>query len=99
MQYHVLALGRSDDASGSSSNSGGAASSHPHMPMVRGTTMVTNEQATPRERLTGTAAERCYMERKWCERLWQAMQRVQMHSNRLTTRAVERAAKRQCKKD
>jgi hypothetical protein len=27
------------------------------------------------------------------------MQRVQMCKNRLTTRAVERAAKRQCKKD
>ena len=39
------------------------------------------------------------MERKWCERLWQARQRMQMRKNRLTVRAVERAAKRQCKKD
>jgi hypothetical protein len=43
------------------------------------------------------------MERKWCERLWQAMQRVQMRKNRLNIRAVtavERdSAKRQCKKD
>jgi hypothetical protein len=99
MQCHVLARGRSDDASGSSSNSGGAASSHPCILMVCSTTMVTDEQAIPRERLAGTAAERRYMERKWCERLWQTMQRVRMHSNRLTTRAVERAAKRQCKKD
>ncbi len=40
------------------------------------------------------------MERKWCcERLWQAMPRVQMRKNRLIIRAVERAAKRQCKQD
>jgi hypothetical protein len=39
------------------------------------------------------------MERKWCERLWQAMPRVEMRKNRLTIRAVERAAKRQCQKD
>jgi hypothetical protein len=39
------------------------------------------------------------MERTWRERLWQAMQRVQMRKNRLTVRAVERAAKRQCRKD
>jgi TATA-binding protein-associated factor Taf7 len=50
-------------------------------------------------RLTGIAAERRYMELKWCERLWQAMQRIQMRKSRLTIRAVERAAKRQCKKD
>jgi hypothetical protein len=52
-----------------------------------------------RARLTGTGAERRYMERKGCERLWQAMPRVSMRRNRLTIRAVERAAKRQCKKD
>ncbi len=39
------------------------------------------------------------MRRKWCGKLWQAMQRVEMRKNRLTIRAVERAAKRQCKKD
>jgi hypothetical protein len=42
------------------------------------------------------------MEREWCERLWQAMQRVQtvqMRKNLLIIRAVERAAKRQCKRD
>jgi hypothetical protein len=36
---------------------------------VAGTTVVTEKQVTPRSRLTGTAAERRYMERKWCERL------------------------------
>ncbi len=39
------------------------------------------------------------MKHKWCENLWQAMQRVQKRKNRHTTRAVKRAAKRQCKKD
>jgi hypothetical protein len=67
---------------------------------VAGTTVaVTEEQAIPRARLTGTAAERRYMVRKWCKRLWQTMPRVQMRRNRLTVRAVERAAKRRCKKD
>ncbi len=40
---------------------------------VEGTTVVTEEEAIPRARLTGTATERRYMDRKWCERLWQAM--------------------------
>jgi hypothetical protein len=65
---------------------------------VAGTTVVTEEQVTPRARLTGTAAVRRYMEGKWCERLWQAMPRVHMRKNRLTTRVMECAAKRQCKK-
>ncbi len=34
------------------------------------------------------------MECKWCERLRQAMLQIQMRKNRLTIRAVERAAKR-----
>jgi hypothetical protein len=71
-------------------------------PTMVGTTVMTEEQAIPRAPLTGTAAERHYMEHKWCEKLWQAMQRVQRSKNRHTTREVEpleRAAKRQCKKD
>jgi hypothetical protein len=66
---------------------------------VAGTTVVMEEETMQRAPLTGTAAERRYMERKWCERLWQAMQRVQMRKNRLAMRVVERAAQRQCKKD
>jgi hypothetical protein len=65
---------------------------------VADTTVVTEEEAIPPAPLTGTAAERHYMERKichkWCERLWQAMLRVQMRKNRLTIRAVERASAR-----
>jgi hypothetical protein len=33
---------------------------------VEGTMAVTEEEAIPRSALTGTAAERRYMERKWC---------------------------------
>ncbi len=64
--------------------------------------MVTEEKTMiPHARLTGTAAERRSMERKWCERLWQAMPSLptRMRRNRLTIRAVERAAKRQRKRD
>ncbi len=39
------------------------------------------------------------MQYKWWERLWQAMQCVQKRKNCRTARAVERAAKRKCKKD
>jgi hypothetical protein len=39
------------------------------------------------------------MERKWCEKLRQAMSRVEKRKRITTARAVERAAKRQCKKD
>ncbi len=66
---------------------------------VAGTMAVTDEQAVLRAPLTGTAAERRYMERKWCDELWQAMPRVQKRKSSNTTRAVERAAQRQCKKD
>ncbi len=66
---------------------------------IAGTLAVTEEQAVPRAPLTGTAAERRVMECKWCEKLWQAMPRVEKRKSSTTERAVERAAKRQCKKD
>ena len=44
---------------------------------VAGTAAMTEEQAVPRARFTGTTAEKRFMERKWCEKLWQAMQRVE----------------------
>jgi hypothetical protein len=64
-------------------------------------TMMVEEQAVPRARFTGTAraAEKRFMELKWYEKLWQAMSRVEKHKSIITNRAVERAAKRQCKKD
>jgi hypothetical protein len=40
-----------------------------------------------------------FMESKWCEKLWQAMSRVEKRRSIATSRAVERATKRQCKKD
>ncbi len=52
-----------------------------------------------RAHFTGTVAEKHFMERKWCEKLLQAMLRVDKPKRNATTRAVERAAKRQCKKD
>jgi hypothetical protein len=60
-------------------------------PVAGTAVVVTEEQAIPRARLTGTGAERRSMARKRCERLWQAMQHVQMRENRLTVRAVGRA--------
>jgi hypothetical protein len=66
---------------------------------VTGTAVTTAEQMMQRMALTGTSAERRYMERKWWERLWQAMPRVQKRKSSATARTVERAAKRQCKKD
>ncbi len=39
------------------------------------------------------------MERRWCERLRQATSRAEKRRSIATARAVERAAKRQCKKD
>jgi hypothetical protein len=66
---------------------------------VAGTVAMMEEQAVPRARFTGTTAEKRFMERKWCEKLWQAMSRVEKRRSIATARAVERAAKRQCKKD
>jgi hypothetical protein len=60
---------------------------------------VTEEQTVQRARFTGTVAEKLFMERKWCEKLRQAMSRVEKRKRIATTRAVERAAKRRCKKD
>jgi hypothetical protein len=42
---------------------------------VAGTMTVAEEQAVPRARFMGTAAEKHFMERKWCEKLLQAMPR------------------------
>jgi hypothetical protein len=66
---------------------------------IAGTVTVTEERSVPRVRFTGTTAEKCFMECKWCEKLWQAMSRVEKRKSITTARAVERAAKRQCKKD
>jgi hypothetical protein len=57
---------------------------------VAGTTVTTEEKAIvpqfPRMPLTGTAAERRYMERQW---LWQAVPRVGKRESRSTARAVD----------
>ncbi len=66
---------------------------------VAGTVSMTEERAVPRARFTGITAEKRNMERKWCEKLRQAMSRVEKRRSIATARAVERAAKRQCKKD
>ena len=65
---------------------------------VTGATAVTEERTVPPLPLTGTKAERRYMERKWCEKLWRAMPRVQRRKSLDVARVLERAAKRQCKK-
>ncbi len=41
---------------------------------------VTEKEAKPRARLTGTGAERRCAERRRCERLWQAMARLEMRN-------------------
>jgi hypothetical protein len=58
---------------------------------VAGTEVTTEEQLTPSMALAGTPAERLYMERKWWERLWQAMQRVQKGKSRSTVTARARS--------
>ena len=65
---------------------------------VTGATAVTEERTVPCVPLTGTKAERRYMERKSCKKLWRAMPRVQRSKNLDVARVLERAAKRQCKK-
>jgi hypothetical protein len=67
--------------------------------LVTGAVTATEGQAVPRAHFTGTVAEKRFMERKWCERLRQAMSRVEKRRSIATARAMERAAKRQCKKD
>ncbi len=44
--------------------------------LVTGTVTVTEEQTVQRAHFTGTVAEKRFMESKWCEKLWQAMLRV-----------------------
>ncbi len=67
--------------------------------LVTGMTTVTEEQAVQQAHFTGTVAEKCFMERLWCKRLRQAMLRVDKRKRNASIRAVERAAKRQCKKE
>ncbi len=67
--------------------------------LVTGETTMTEEQTVQRAQYTGTVAEKRFMERRWCERLRQAMLRVNKRKRSASIRAVERAAKRQCKKD
>ncbi len=67
--------------------------------LVTGATTVKEEQTVQRAHFTGTVAEKRFMERRWCERLLQAMLRVDKRKRNASIRAVERAAKRQCKKD
>ena len=66
---------------------------------VTGDTTMTEEQAVERAHYTGSPAEKNFMERRWCELLQQAMLRVDKRKRSASVRAVERAAKRQCKKD
>jgi hypothetical protein len=61
--------------------------------LVTGETTVTEEQTVQE-----TVAEKCFMERRWCERLRQAMLRVNKHKHSFH-KGSERAAKPQCKKD
>ncbi len=49
---------------------------------VIGAAVTTAEQTMQRMALTGTPAKRRYTERKWWERLWQAMLRVQKRKSR-----------------
>jgi hypothetical protein len=67
--------------------------------LVTGAVTVTEEQTVQRARFTGNVAEKRFMEHRWCERLRQAMLRVDRRKSNASTRALERAAKRQCKKD
>jgi hypothetical protein len=67
--------------------------------LVTGETTMTEEQTMERAHYTVTVAEKRFMERQWCERLRQAMLRVDKRKCSASIRAVERAAKRQCKKD
>ncbi len=67
--------------------------------LVTGETTMTEEQTVQRAHYAGTVAEKRFMERQWCERLRQAMLRVDKRKRSASVRAVERAAKRQCKKD
>jgi hypothetical protein len=67
--------------------------------LVTGDTTVTKEQTVERAHYTGSPAEKNFMERRWCELLRQAMLRVDKRKRSASARAVERAAKRQCKKD
>ncbi len=57
-----------------------------------GTAVTTEEQAMPRMALTGTPVERRYMERKWWERLCQAMTRVQKRKSRVNGGGARRQA-------
>ncbi len=67
-------------------------------PVTSDTTMM-EEQTVERAHYTGLPAEKHFMERWWCEILLQAMLRVDKSKRSASVRAVERAAKRQCKKD
>ncbi len=49
---------------------------------------MTEEQTVQRARFTGTVAEKCFMERQWCERQRQAMLRVDKHKRNASIRAV-----------
>jgi hypothetical protein len=62
------------------------------------TVTVMEEQAVQRAHFTGTVAEKHFMERKRCQKLRQAMSRVEKRKSIASARAVERAAKRKCKK-
>jgi hypothetical protein len=67
--------------------------------LVTCATTVTVEQAVQRDHFTGTVAEKRFMERLWCKRLLQAMLLVDKRKCNVSIGAVERTAKRQCKKD
>ncbi len=61
--------------------------------LVTGATTVTEEQTVQCAHFTGTVAEKGFMERRWCERLRQAMLRVDKRKRNASIRAVDRAAR------
>jgi hypothetical protein len=66
--------------------------------LVTGETTMTEEQTVVRAHYTGSPAEKRFMERRWCERLQQAMLRVDKRKRSASVRAVERAAKRHARR-
>ncbi len=60
--------------------------------------VTTAEQKMLRMALAGMLTERHYMERKWWSKLWRAMQHIDDSKRMDTVRAVESAAKPQCKR-
>ncbi len=56
--------------------------------LVTSAATVTEEQTVQRAHFTGTVAEKRFMERRWCEKLRQAMLRVDKRKRNASIRAV-----------